>query len=216
MTDTNIALSRRAVTGALFALPAIAAPAAAAAIEPNGISPGLAAALAAYREADAVEDHYNRTIYEPAAAALRKEVEAIPHYTTKGTFGGYATFHHLSTADRGLVSMARKILEDAADRHRDRGFFDVCEELIAADDQREAERQRLRAVYNIGPLEDESERLADIRFQAEVAVEKYPVRSIPDLVAKLEFIRETQGEEDAEVGFKDMLADLHRIAGGNA
>ena len=74
---------------------------------------------------------------------------------------------------------------------------------------RQAEEDRLRACYNIDLLGDESNRLTDLSCDAMHAVEEYPVDTLVDLIAKIEFSQKTGGL----LVHEDLLSDLRRIAG---
>lgn len=206
--------SRRTVMRALIIAPSlIATPIAASAAtglvcNPTGISEGMAAAIKAYREASARCDKFSTDVYGPAWEAWRAEVDAIPHFTTKASFKGWATFDHLTTADRGMVAMAKKIVETAKPGHF-RDYELAAAELVEAEGRREAQSKQLSRRYNVSALAEEDDRLGDIRDDLLTEIEEFPVATIADLIAKVEIIEETQGQIEPV----DLLADLRRIAG---
>lgn len=204
----DLAVSRRAVTRALFTSPILALPDGANAAVPCSVSPDMASAISAYREAEAVEAQFSDEVYMPAWKAWQAEVERIPHRTTKTSMNGWASFDHLSTADRGMVKMARAIMKDA----KPGSLWDyevACAELIEAEGRRQAESNRLAAQYNIKALRAEDERLGRIRDDLLEAIETFPVMSAADLIAKIEIINETRGQIEPV----DLLVDLRRISG---
>lgn len=205
--------SRRDVMRALAIVPAaIAAPAVANAAATNGgVSPGMAAAIEAYRKASAAEDAFNHAIYDPAVAAWREAVEGIPHYATEAHLPaalGEAPrpMRTDNPSDLTMARMYQKLTVDGYGLGRDET---ALKELVERLEQREAEKQRLGTAHNIYALQDESERLAEIRTNAMFEVEAQPAHTLADLIAKTEFIKETDGDTDHD----ELLADLRRISG---
>jgi len=207
----ELAVSRRAVTRALSTLPILAltnSSVEAGAAELLSASPGMAAAVDAYRAAAAASAHHYNHVYNPAWRAWRSEADAIPHVTTTASFNGWASFDHLSTAERGMVEMARAIMKDATPgQYRD---YEVASaELLEAEDRRQSESNRLAARHNLSALSAENDRLGEIRDDLLGEVENFPVTSLADLIAKIEVIEETDGQ----IMPADLMADLRRIAG---
>lgn len=210
----DLALSRRAVTRALFLLPAAAVPAAAVAApafvcSPASTSPEMAAAITAFRAAQAASDRHGKLIEDPAWEALRQCREAIPHRTTASGFEYRGAVRHMSTDRAADVGAAKTAWRAATADLISEDYARTCAELRGLIEWREAEEIRARHRLNINSIVAESNRLSDASVDALYDVENFAVATIADLIAKVELIEETDGQVDIEV----LLRDLRRIAG---
>lgn len=207
-TSRRDAMRALAIVPTLIAAPAIANVATGLVCTPTGISAGMTTALAAYRHAEKVSASYDDTVYGPPHKAWREAVDAIPHHVTQGyqANGGWT---HMSTRTTRHLAVAKTVMKEPALWDHSPEYQAACAELLKASCQREQEEARLRARYNIDALYDESVRLSDKSYEALRAVEEYPVETLTDLIAKIDFIKETGGTVDAD----ELLGDLCRIAG---
>ncbi|MCB4861114.1 hypothetical protein K7W03_16100 [Sphingobium sp. PNB] len=211
----EVTTSRRDVMRALAIVPAaIAAPAVAnaATFTSGGVSSGMSQAIAAYHNAVATENAWGERVYDVAWKACKAEQEAIPHLTTKArvdlTAPGVLT--QLSTDNPlhlSAIRMHKSLTQDGARLGGDpeRAFDEFLEKL----EQREAEKQRIAQRHNMDALSAEQNRLEQASYAAMRAAEEFPVTTVADLIAKIQFSQETDGQIDHD----DMLADLRRIAG---
>ena len=86
----------------------------------------------------------------------------------------------------------------------------ACTELRKRLKEREAKKDRVTARYNIDALVVESDRLGEVRDLAFEAIERFPVATISDLIAKAQMVaNETEGTFNIDI----LLADLRRIGG---
>jgi len=212
---TNVTPSRRdvmralAIVPALLAAPTIASAATQLACTPTGISAGMAAKLAAYRHANMVSARYDDMVYNPPHKAWREAVDAIPHHTTKQGYEANGGWMHMSTNQTHQLAVAKTVMKEPGRWDHAPDYQSACIELLEADRCRQQEIMRLRDRYNIDALYEESVRLSDLSYDALVAVEQYPAETMGDLIAKIDFIKETEGSIDAD----GLLADLRRLTG---
>jgi hypothetical protein len=210
----DLALSRRAVTRALFLLPAAAVPAAAVAAPafvctPASPSAELLALITEYRaKADACTAH-TCDVYLPTRAAWMAEVEAIPHLTTKTGYQYLGEVHQLSTDRPGHVSAAKSAAKLVPGSLWSAEYEACCAELRDLVAAREAQRVALDLKYQINALGNENDRLGDVAYDVLCEIEDFPSRTIADLLTKLDLIDETAGQLDIDM----VRRDLRRIAG---
>ncbi|WP_293920635.1 hypothetical protein [Sphingobium sp. UBA5915] len=211
---TDLALSRRAVTRALFLTPVLAAP---AAVSPApllvcpsaGPSAELSNLISDYHaKASACTAHGER-VFQPARDAWQAAVEAIPHKTTKAGYRYFGEVRHLSTARPDQVAAAKSAVEMKPAALYSQEYAACCAELRNLVAEREAERVSVDQKHGISALLEENNRLSDAAFEALCLVELFEARTITDLVAKVDFIEETSGQVDIET----LRADLLRISG---
>lgn len=218
--------SRRSFLAAAALAPVvIAAPVAHAAVQSPMSGPSLAwqAAMARWKAADAEAAAYHDRIYYPAFQAwrqsiadqeadLERRIEAIPHYLTKTQIGGDDGRWSLSTADRQYVNLAKQ-WATRTDLHReDPDFVKALAELLPEAKAREeriaAMRQSTVAPELDAGIEAENERLELIEAAAHEELTGYKASTLADLIAKVSFLKEIDGQIDHD----DLLADLERIA----
>lgn len=170
--------------------------------------PTIDAAIAAWREAEAEASAFDSAVFDPVQLEWRRRCEAVPHYTTTRSYhSNGCELQRLSTESSGSVAMARRILADPP--KSDPEFVECLRELTDADDRRIAEQQRLKEELNVDELKAQCIALWDAAGEALRAVESYPVRTLAELIRKVEMIEETGGEHATDA----LLADLRRIAG---
>lgn len=178
---------------------------------PDGPSPEMAQALAAYRAAVAFQDEWEGRIYSPAWKVCQAAEDAIPHLTTEGRCslvpGGM--LGHMSTDNPAHLAAGRMYKRVMADgRQLGDDDDDTLQEFLEKLDWREAERKRIHKGHNMDALDKDQDRLNDLSIQAMAVIEKFPVTTMADLIAKVEFIKETDGA----IGPDELLADLRRVS----
>ncbi|MBB4149799.1 hypothetical protein [Sphingobium scionense] len=169
----------------------------------------MAAAITAFRAAQAASDRHGKVIEDPAWEALRQSRDAIPHRTTASGFEYRGTVRHMSTDRASDVGAAQAARRAATGDLMSEDYARTCAELRGLIEWREAEEVRARHRLNINSIAAESNRLSDASGDALYDVENFPVATIADLIAKVELIEETDGQVDIEV----LLRDLRRLAG---
>jgi hypothetical protein len=197
MTDRRAFLAAAPALAVLTAGPALAA-------IPAG-DPGLDRTIAAYYEAVRQAKLYSAAVFEPVSEHYQALCETIPHSVTKQTLPGRT--EGLSTADEGLVRMARAL---AGEKVFEGGPDNATQELLRLADQREERIEALRQEMGLDEKLEHSDRLFNAAGDILTAVEDYPVRSLADLVRKLEI---SEAEGFPEVPLDRLLADLRRIEG---
>lgn len=204
MTKTT----RRAFIAASTSLAALSPPALASAAPRH--DPGLLRCIDAHTRASNITQAWHETVYEPAYAAHKAAKAAIPHYTTEATWESRSgRVRHMTTADETDANIVMTIRNGGSDYAND-DFGRCCAELRQALDDRNAKLKQITADWIATGLNERSNRLGDEWFEAMVAVRDYPVRTIPDLILKVEKLRECEDEiYDLEL----MHADLQRIEG---
>jgi hypothetical protein len=98
------------------------------------------------------------------------------------------------------------------------GVFQGCPdnatlELVRLDDERDARVKALIYETGLDVIGDRDDKLEDIAGEALRAVQHYPVRTVSDLIAKME-IEESEFEESVSLDI--ILSDLRRIASQTA
>jgi len=200
-------------TGPIALLPALAVAQCSAKAEAAMISPDVSARLTAYHEAERKLIQYSREVATPASEACELAVSAIPHHRTASSFlnaGG--TRVHLSTENEASVATARRALKGVVyiESNPDADYWATVRELVEADDERKAKRDRLRARYSVDAIEAREEELGDRCSDALVAFMETPARTIHDVLLKAEL---TEQEDGWEAAGKHILADVRRLAG---
>lgn len=198
--------NRRAFLAAAPALAVLTAGPAAALALPTGavaVDPGLQHAIAAWREALHQNKHFSTTVVTPIRERWLALCEAIPHSVTRplpdGTDG-------ISTESEAHVGLARALL---GERVYDGSADNAYAELVRLADQRDAQVKDLRKSTGLDAALKRSDEMGDIAEAALTVVENYPVRSLADLITKLEI---SEGERFTEVPLDLLLDDLRRIA----
>lgn len=198
-------ITRRALLASTpIAALAVAAPMSVAA------SGTLAQAIAAYHAAAADRDAYYRVVYGPAHETWVAARNAVPHYTTSRSFVSLGGKTLTMSTDRSIDVKIVQGFEDRPYSSAGDDFKECCRELHDALRVRKAKMHEIRRDFRIDELEDEYERLGDIADAAIDAVETFPVVTLADLIAKLEF---SANEDPGDVPLYRMLADLRRING---
>ena len=159
-------------------------------------------------------DHWKRLVAE-AEADLERRVLAIPHYKTIHTFS-------LPSGESRSMSTAIQIDRlVAADFHRrranlsaeDADYAACCLELHPEAVRREESEKAMRDGFippAFDPLvEAESDRLENSSHAAWEAVTRFKAATLPDLVAKITYLK----SEDCEIDHDELLSDLARIFG---
>ncbi len=204
MSDTT----RRAFMAATTTLAALSVPASALAAPRH--DPGLLSCIEAHRRIDQIVDAWSETIFDPAYAAYKAARDAVPHYITKASWeskGGRV--RHMTTADETDTNIVMPLRDGGSDYASD-DFGRCCAELRQALNERNARLQRITDEWLATGLNERSDRLGDEWFAAMVAVRDYPVRTLPDLLLKVEKLQEC---EDNIYDLEGVLADLKRIEG---
>lgn len=194
MTDTGFTSTRRALLGAVAALPAIVALSAPAlatvAIDRHAWDKTFSTMLRAKAAVDADDLRH-----KPIREAYRFACEAIPH--TSVTIGNAPDHRILSTANLPDLSFARGLVNGAAPDN-DRPTVVACRNLIAADHSRRDEQQRIgeRTGYH------ESAETAEVLYEAYAdswgALMALPAPDAPALLWKLEFLFGEEVDSDEE------------------
>jgi hypothetical protein len=195
MTDRRAFLAAAPALAVLTAGPALAA-------IPAG-DPGFEECLRTYREACRQQQIYDETVYYPVRDHYVARREAFPHSVTKRFLPGRT--EGLSTADESVVRMARSLAEGKV---FEGGPDNASQELLRLADQRDAQIDALKHETGFHAAAEHAGKLLDNAGAALTAVEEYPVRSLGDLIRKLE-VSEQEGFD--EVSFDVLLADLRRI-----
>lgn len=204
MTNTT----RRAFIAATTSLAALSVPALASAAPRH--DPGLLRCIDAHTRASNIAQAWHETVYEPAYAAHKAAKAAIPHHTTEATWESRSgRVRHMTTADETDTNIAMTLRDGGSDYSAD-DFGRCCAELRQALDDRNAKLAQLDAEWTASGLGERSDRLGDEWYNAMVAVRDYPVRTLPDLILKLEKLREC---EDDIYDLEAMHDDLKRIEG---
>ena len=174
------------------------------------ISTEFQAAITAHRKAVATADEWQDRVYGPALKACQIAEEAIPHFTTKASCAVASDEPtKLSTANPAHLALARIYKSLTADGHRlGGGDSRAIEELLAKLKWRDAEKLRIHEAHNMDAIEAEMDRLEALSFSAQQAVEDFPVTTIADLIAKVEFAEELE----SQVTPGQLMADLRRLA----
>lgn len=179
------------------------------------IDPELAKRIDEHQEALRAATHYHDTVYLPALEAFYAKRDAglaeVPHHRTERSFDNmFGQRIHLTTESGPSVLMARKILADRTIANAPDEYYDCLAELVEAADRRDAAVAKIvEADPNVDAMARKSDDMANLSYDFVQAVAEYPVRTIADLVAKLEYVREILGDE---IAISEILSDLRRIA----
>lgn len=172
--------------------------------------PGLLRCIADYRRAKNVADTWEETVFAPAHQAYREAVDAIPHYQTKASYENvFGKRAHLSTESSASVLIADRYRKDANVYGNDE-YATCCEELVRALDDRNAMLESLSEQWRASGLTDRSDALNEHWIEKAYAAIGYPVRTVADLLLKLDVARSL---DDDTVSIEDLLCDLRRIDG---
>lgn len=193
-TDRRAFLAAAPALAVLTAGPAIA-------LASTG-DPGFERCLQAYREASARAEHFDRTVCQPANKRYDAECEQVRHITVDTFKSDSGAEIPWTTADPFMCGMAQEF------GPLNKGS--AAAKLLDAINQREAALKEIGDRHRIDALNGESDRLGALAGDALMAVEEYPVRSLGDLIRKME-LSDAEGYADADLA--TLLADLRRIDG---
>jgi hypothetical protein len=170
-TDCRAFLAAAPALAALTAGPALAAS--------SAVDPDFERCLRSYRVAAEEGTRFDRTISEPANKRFEAETAAVPHITTGRIF---------ESETRGRVpwTTADPIMCAIAQEMGPHSPGSIAAELLAAINRREAAIAEIRRRHRIDEINRESDRLGEVGGHALRAVENYSVRSMSDLIRKLE------------------------------
>ncbi len=203
----NAPTSRRAVIcGAGLSLAAVAASgmAAASISTVGGISPDLAALIAAVDKASRDADVFDETVFNPARDRANSAVDAIPHSSVNIDDSPYWT-----TANPGSVRVAERFVDQ--DPERRLPDSKQLRRLIAQSRLRDREARRIRNATGFSAAVARSNEMSDAICDAEWAVADFPCRTASDLHAKLSFMIARQMDDGIPV-LKHLLPDAVRLA----
>ncbi|WP_311270516.1 hypothetical protein [Sphingobium sp. WCS2017Hpa-17] len=224
--------TRRQLLAAAVAAPIVAVPASAAPMfscHPVGPSSEWLAASEKMEIASAAYDTYFDTFFEPlwdaareremaADAELKRQIDAIPHYTTLRSYLSADDLPiHMTTESRADVRIALGFAEDILPEHDD--FRECCRELVGAIGKRLEQEHAIKDAFPKAHMDIASHIPADIRaeekrletesYAAFRAVANFQAATPGDLIAKIEFLK----SQDCEIDHDQMLADLRRVFG---
>ncbi len=214
--------TRRALLGAITlasAGAAIGVPASATAITSTSRSE-WDRAFAAYKAASA-EDQAHNAVFDRLYARCKAAEERIPHVTLRpDPYTGQST--PVGTADRMFVQHARSWVEKitAGTMKLDplsslQEHFQLCREVAAAADERDAKVEAVRARFGMDEAEEKWEALGQRAYEAEWALMNTPAPDAPALLFKLEKLLETEREGStapwAEKAVTQTIADARRL-----
>ncbi|NIJ16489.1 hypothetical protein [Sphingobium vermicomposti] len=213
---SEVSTSRRNVMRALAIVPAvIAAPAVATAMtsvaRPDATpSRAITDAISDYHKAANQENAWHDRAYAPAWKACKAEVAKIPHLTTETRHECGGKLVQWSTDCQSNLVEARHCREVINEGHRlAKSYLALLEEFEEKLAWRASQERRIHQRHSMDALDREQDRLTDISCRAMRTVEHFPVTTVADLIAKVEFIQETEGQVDND----EVLTDLRRIAG---
>ena len=227
--------TRRQLLAAAVAAPIAAVPASAAPMfscHPVAPSPEWLAASNKLELASAAHDAYYYTVFDPlwdaareremaADAELKRQIDAIPHYTTQRSYLSADDLPiHMTTESRVDVRIALGFAEDILPEHDD--FRECCRELAGAIGKRMEQEHAIKEAFPKTHMDIASQIPADIRAEekrleteshaAFGVVANFRAATPGDLIAKVEFLK----SQDCEIDHDQMLADLRRVFGGAA
>lgn len=212
--------SSAAACGTLLASANVAVATAAPALP----SPGLAALFEQHRLADQVLDHFYKHEHEPAMQALRKAedhyraaLEAIPHIeeqSGRSVAGPPVTFSSRREFSR---RQAERLVDHDTAPGNDTDYnatVEAARRFVAADDLRNATIASLGPEPTEDPAWDEREKAYYAPYlAAREAIHAFPVETLADLKAKLDWIERDNGM-DGEDLLPLVIADVARLAQG--
>ena len=212
-------LSRRSLLQGSTGIAALAAtvgvaPAAQGSGTPRGLSAPMQALVTAYQAAERRADHYSATVAEPARAAYRKAIAAIPHVETSAYSSTEGRLAKLSTESEQSVTSARALLRLNLSAPESPGtYLAAARELIQGADWRNAECDRLLSAHAIKAVNAREDELGEAAWTRRWEVIEHPSSCLADLSAKLTAINRTDAWncEDAQAA---IVADVERLATG--
>ena len=224
MATDHLTTTRRTLLGAIATIPAIgfAAPAAAQTVTTGRTAWNRAfAAMEHAKAACAAEEALHQPVWEAYAAAKA----AVPHTTLRPD--PYSGRHEpVTTADFRLVEEARRLVNNVAagkcrletDRYPSlKAHYELCQDLVAADDERDAEIQRIDQQLGYSETYDRYEAAAEALCDAQQALHDLPS---PDSAALLWKLEDTWlGDEEASYlksRVSMILTDARRLLSGEA
>jgi hypothetical protein len=208
-----VTTSRRALIGAAILAPIVVAQCAQRAPAAAQGSTPLAAAIAAWRRADAAEDAYYVDVYTKSHDRWENACAAIPHYVEKRAESWGAITPQLSTASADDMEVVRWEL-----RNRDRpdvpnlaGYIRACRRLVAADEARKAEIARLKQAYRVDEFSMRVDDLCCAAYAALRVVEGIHPSNAAEFAEKLAILHERERFDDEDVQAM-IVADAHHLA----
>ena len=219
-------LTRRAALTAFSAATVAAAivPAAALASTSGRVSdvaPELSALIADYWATDAVIDRFYDEVFNPACERQHERYNAVPHVVQPITPMGEDTREReWSTAiqlDVACVAGIVKLSRGPALLSQGPGNIRRCEarSFWAAHLRRERALERIKNDPEIVAARSEEDRLWAPQRVREAAIEQYPVSTLADLRAKIDFMHRRDAELRADL-LPLLAADVARIIEGEA
>ena len=212
---TNATSTRRTVLCAMAAVPVAAIPSIAIASRSPAPAAEWYALKGAHDRAAAASEAFDRDVVEPMLEAWKQAQKGVPHVTTASSFpnimGGRT---HLSTANAGSVTNARRAAEVSADPE----YVATCKELVEAHDARAAELARRRLECGYDAVSARSEALCGIELETWDKLMRMPA---PDGDALMWKMQEMWGGDEGD-GYCDswsmefvnvVLADARRLLG---
>lgn len=224
----NAALSRRALLSALTATAAIGpiAVPAAASIR-SGDRTAWDRAFRAYEQAKAEDGAYS-VIFDPLYDRCLAAVEAVPHVELRPD--PYSGLHQpVSTDNFDFVHRAHRLVTDVAsgkchletERYPSLGeHWQLCQEVAAAADERDATVAATRARFGMDEAEEKWEALGEAAYETEWAVMDIPAPDLPALRWKLEKLLRTDPDGSVSCWSAKVIAvtmaDVRRLLVGEA
>lgn len=177
-----ITTTRRAALGTIAAAP-IAVASGALAFNPTATAAEWYALKGAHDRAAAASAAFDRDVLEPMLETWKQAQKGVPHVTTASSFpsimGGRT---HLSTANAGSVTNARRAAEVSADPE----YLATCKELVEAHDARAAELARRRLECGYDAVSERSEALCGIEIETWDKLMRMPAPDAAALIWKME------------------------------
>jgi hypothetical protein len=201
-------VTRRGLLGAMAVVPALALPT----LPAMASTGGLTAALAAWKRADREAARFREAVFEPAHAAWRARINAIPHVGSEFTdITGLK--YPVSTREEWAVRMARKELASKKTWHPDdHDYRDYCQKIADGADWRASEEKRITATCGINPLWERMEALDEATAEALDSAFNTPSASLHELHEKMEMIADRDGFDVGD-WTQAIMADVRRLAG---
>lgn len=220
MTDTGFTSTRRAVLGAVAALPAIVAISAPAlatvAIDRRAWDKAFSAMLRAKAVSDAEDVRH-----DPIWKAYRSACNALPH-TTVTARDAFLDHRELSTASQDDVFFAQGVVR-AAGPDNDQPLAATCRLFLKAVGAREAEERRIGDRLGYHKSAETLDDLADSYFAQCSNLMTIPAPDAPALLWKLEHLFGTEVDrgDDYCSGYSTswmgaVMSDARRLLDGRA
>jgi hypothetical protein len=195
------------------------------------VNPHLRRLIALHDRAQAESERFYAEVETPARRACEEAVmayqpEPLPHEESTTTFVNiFGDTTRLSTSDIGSAGTARLVASDpkwAETEHQD--WIQAHREIAAAWDRRnvtlaeqaaarDAFEEDTRARFRMDAICDRSECLSDRQYKLWGAALTAPVGTLADVVAKLDFIDRTAGDDTGGDVFAAIRADVRLLAG---